>query len=87
MTWQDAVITIVSIVFSLSLVPQIYFGFQEKRGPIKFQTSIPTFLGMYILGFTYSSLGLRYSTIMSFVTGTLWLALFIQRLIYKDGKN
>ncbi|MEI8061205.1 MAG: hypothetical protein WCG99_02840 [Candidatus Berkelbacteria bacterium] len=87
MTWQDAVITIACTIFSLSLVPQIYFGFKEKRGPIKFQTSIPTFIGMYAIAITYLTLSLRYSAIISFLTGTLWLILCIQRIIYKDGRN
>ena len=86
MTWQDAVITTASILFSLSLLPQIYFGFKEKQGPIKFQTSIPTFIGMYAVAVAFWSLSLRYSAVMSIITGTLWLVLFIQRIVYKDNK-
>lgn len=85
--WQDIVITSVSIIFSISLIPQIYYGFKEKSGAIHLQTSIPTFVGLYVMSFTYITLNLYYSAIMAFFTGTLWLALFIQRLIYKDSKN
>jgi len=84
MIWQDIVITVVSVVFCVSLMPQVYCGFKEKRGPIKFQTSIPTFLGLYVICITYFTLGLYASAAITFVTGTIWLVLFFQRLLYKD---
>lgn len=82
MIWQDIVLTIASIVFSVALIPQIYYGFKNKAGTIKFQTSIPTFVGLYAISFTYYTLLLYFATITSFVAGTLWFILFIQRLIY-----
>ncbi len=82
MIWQDIVITLVCIVFSLSLVPQIYHGFKNKVGPIQYQTSIPTFLGLYIITYTYFTLHLYFSAAMACLTGTLWLMLCVQRAIY-----
>ena len=84
MNWQDTVITIANILFSISLMPQVYHGFKEKVGPIKFQTSIPTFIGLYAVSFTFYTLFLYFSAVLTFLTGTLWLILFIQRLIYKN---
>ena len=81
--WQDAVITTASVFFALSLLPQVYFGWKEKSGPIKFQTSIPTSLGLYVSAIAYWSLSLKYSAVMSLVTGTLWLILIMQRIKYK----
>jgi len=83
MIWQDLVISIVNIVFSISLVPQVIHGFKEKKALITFATSIPTFLGLYVLAFTFFTLDLYYSSILSFLTATLWLVLFIQGLIYE----
>ena len=83
MIWQDIIIAIMSIVFSISLIPQIYCGFKEKTGPIKFQTSIPTFIGCYVIVFTYWTLSLFFSSVITFITGTMWLILFIQRIMYK----
>lgn len=83
MIWQDIVITCASILFSVSLIPQVYSGFKEKIGPIKFQTSIPTFIGLYVVSFVYYTLSLYFSSVITFITGTVWLILFIQRLIYK----
>ncbi len=82
MPWQDIVITITTIVFSIALFPQIYRGFKEKKGHIAYATSVPTFIGLFVISFAYYTLGLFFSTIMTFITGTLWLILFIQRVKY-----
>lgn len=82
MIWQDVVITITSVVFVLSLIPQVYDGFKEKVGPIKLQTSIPIFLCVYINGFVFSTLGLYFSAVVTVVNGTLWFVLFLHRVMY-----
>lgn len=86
MIWQDLVLTIVNIVFSISLIPQVIHGFKEKKGLITLPTSIPTFIGLYVIGGTYLTMNLFFSSVMAFATGTLWFILFIQRLIYKEKK-
>jgi len=83
MNWQDIVITIGNLVFTIALIPQVYSGFKEKIGPIKYQASVPTFIFLYIFVFTFYSLHLYLSAIVSIFSGTMWLLLFIQRLIYK----
>ncbi len=82
MNWQDIVISFASILFSISLFIQIYYNFKEKTGPIKHWTSIPTCVGLYAITLSYWTLGLYFSTVISFISGTLWLILFLQRLIY-----
>jgi len=82
MMWQDIVITIVSFVFTLSLVPQVIYGFKKKKGFITYLTSVPTCTGMFVLVFTYYSLSLFLSAVMSFIIGVLWLILAVQRWIY-----
>ena len=86
MLWQDIVITIVSIVFSLSLIPQIIHGFKTKTGPIRYQTSIPTFLGLLIISATYITLHLYFSALMCFLTGVMWLILCVQKITYQKNK-
>ncbi|HAT03632.1 MAG TPA: hypothetical protein DCS29_02525 [Candidatus Magasanikbacteria bacterium] len=82
MIWQDIVITIASIIFSLALFPQVYYGFKNKKGAITHSTSVPTFLGLYVIAFVYFSLELYFSAGMSIITGTLWLIFCIQRIKY-----
>lgn len=83
MSWQDIVLTLTSVAFCVSLMPQAIQGFREKRGPITLQTSIPTFIGLYITSAVYFSLSFYFATVTCFITGTIWLILFIQRVIYK----
>jgi uncharacterized protein with PQ loop repeat len=83
MVWQDIILTIATIFLTYALIPQVIKGFKTKKTAITFQTSLITFLGMYIVCFIYYTLNLYFSTITAFLTGTLWLILFIQSIIYK----
>jgi len=40
--WQDAVIMVVTFIFSLALIPQVIEGFKKKQGAITLWTSFPT---------------------------------------------
>ncbi|KKW41701.1 MAG: hypothetical protein UY92_C0014G0026 [Candidatus Magasanikbacteria bacterium GW2011_GWA2_56_11] len=86
MIWQDIALTAASVIFSISLLPQVYHGFKEKTGTIKFLTSVPTFIGLYAVSAIYWTLGLYFSAVVSFITGTLWFLLVCQRLRYNQKK-
>ena len=86
MTWQDIVIAVVSLVFSISLLPQIYHGFKTKTGPINYLTSVPTVVSLYVLVFVYLTLALYYAAATTFLTGSSWLLLFLQRWLYGKSK-
>jgi len=83
MLWQDIVIAIANILFGYSLLYQVYRGFKEKKGFLTVQTSLLTTIGLYALAIAYFSLNLIISSIIGLFNGTMWLLLFIQRLIYK----
>lgn len=85
MIWQDYVIMAASIIMSVALLPQIYHGFQQKKGFITHTTSVPTFLGLYVLAFAFMTLQLVFSAITAIITGTLWIILFVQRCMYGKG--
>lgn len=87
MIWQDVVIAVANVVFSISLIPQVFHGFKKRVGPIKFQTSIPLFIGLFSMSFTFFTLSLYFSAVGSFTQGILWLVLVIQRLIYSKKNN
>jgi hypothetical protein len=82
MLWQDIVIMVANIIFFISLVPQAYYGFKEKKGFITLAPSGPISIGLYAMSVCFYSLNLYFSSIVSFMTGTLWLVLFIQRMVY-----
>ncbi len=82
MIWQDLVISAAGIIFGIALIPQVWEGFRDKKGPISPWTSAPTFLALYAMTIAYITLELYLSTAVLFCTGTLWLLLFVQRLLY-----
>jgi len=81
--WQDIIIALANILFGYSLAYQVYKGFKEKKGFLSLQTSLLTTVGLYSLSFAYLTLNLLVSAIVSVFNGTMWLLLFMQRLIYK----
>jgi len=81
--WQDYFITFAIIAFGYALLPQVIQGFKKKKGYVNLQTSGITCIGMYLLTYVYFTLDLIFSCTMAFFTGSLWLVLFIQRIIYK----
>jgi hypothetical protein len=85
MVWQDLVIAIANILFGYSLAYQVYVGFKEKRGYLTLQTSLLTFVSLYAIAVAYSTLDLFVSTIVCIFNGTMWVLLFVQRIIYKKA--
>ena len=85
MVWQDIAMTIANSAFAVCLIPQVYNGFREKRGFITLATSGPTFIGLFAISMSLYSLNLIFSAVTAALAGTLWLILFIQRIIYKKA--
>jgi hypothetical protein len=82
--WQDIVIAVASIFLSYAIIPQILYGFKKKKKTVTCQTALITVIGVYAIAFSFFTLQLYFSAIMNSITGTLWLILFIQSVIYKD---
>ncbi len=81
MIWQDIVVTIASLVFTYALIIQVYTGFKAKKGLINFWTALLTTTALYAIALIYFTLNLLFSSIIGAVNGTLWLILFIQKII------
>ncbi|MDP3880879.1 MAG: hypothetical protein Q8Q32_01710 [bacterium] len=82
MIWQDIAITIASVVFTVALVPQLVYGFREKRASMQRITSIPTFIGLYVVAFSYFTLELYFSCAITSMAATIWLLFYIQTILY-----
>lgn len=85
MVWQDIVISIANLLFAYSLVYQVWRGYKKKKGFISLQTSLLTAIGLLALTIAFFTLGLYLSTVTSAFSGTMWLLLFIQGLIYEKA--
>lgn len=83
MTWQDITLTIANLGFAYGLIALVIQGFKTKKGNINFQTSIITAVGLFIMAITFFSLNLIFSTIVTTISGILWVILIFQRIIYK----
>lgn len=82
MVWQDIVIAVANLAFAFSIFYQVYHGFQKKKGFVLLRTSLLTFIGLYAMAIVFFTLSLFYSGIIAAFNATLWLILFIQRIIY-----
>lgn len=81
--WQDYIITISNILFSYSLVFQVYYGFKRKTTSITITTCSLTLLGLIAMVFCFFSLKLYLSGIFAYISSLLWFLLLVQAVIYK----
>ena len=81
--WQDNLITVVNLTMVYGMLMQVIKGFRDKKRHINFQTGLITFVGLYASAIAFFSLNLIFSGITIVISGTLWLILFIQTIIYK----
>jgi hypothetical protein len=81
--WQDLIIALCNILFSYSLGYQVIYGYLKKKANLTIQTSLLTTIGLYIMSICFFTLNLKFSGIISFLNGTLWLILLIQSIKYK----
>ena len=82
MIWQDMVITLANLLFTYSLIIQVHKGFKDKKAHMHFQTALFTTIGLYAITIAFTSLNLLFSALVSGFNATMWLLLFIQKLIY-----
>jgi len=85
MLWQDIVISIANLMFTYSLIHQVYHGFKKKKGFLTLTASGLTSLGLFALSIAFFTLSLYLSTIISVINALLWLVLFVQRLVFKEA--
>lgn len=83
MVWQDVIIAIANVLFGYSLVFQVWKGYRDKKGYLALQSSFLTMIGLYALAFSFYTLSLIVSTVVSAFNGTMWLILFIQGIMYQ----
>ncbi|MFH1290272.1 MAG: hypothetical protein ABIH92_02575 [Nanoarchaeota archaeon] len=87
MFWQDVVIAIVNVLFSYALIPQVYKGFKHKKGFVVLQTGVITTVGLYVMAATFVTLELYFATVITILTGTLWLLLLLQTIVYGKARK
>ena len=81
--YSDVLLTVSSIAFSISLLPQLWYNFQHKVCEIPYLTSIPTTFFMAIVTLVYLSNGFPLATKVGTFTTIIWGLIAIQRYMYK----
>ena len=85
MIWPDVAIALANLLFSYSIINQVYQGFKHKKGFIHFGTAILTVIGGFIMTISLLYLGLIISSLVNLLNLTLWGILAIQRIIYSKA--
>jgi uncharacterized membrane protein len=77
---------LLSLVFTISLIPQVLFNHKNKICEITYKTSISTAIFMAIITLVYISNGFWLSTITGATTMILWSIMAIQKYKYDYRK-
>ena len=81
--WQDYTMTAISIGFSYSLFPQLWYNYKHKEVAMSWQPILITGIGLLVYAYCLTTLGTVVAGITSATTGISWLAIGVQKLIYK----
>ena len=82
--WQDLVVSSANLVFIVSLTIQIMYGYKRKLALISEGTSIPIFIALYAMSLSFLTISLYLSSAMMFISGSSWVVLLVQSMIYKE---
>lgn len=74
---------IVTALFGISLIPQIYQNYYTKSCKINLFTIVVTFLGVMTIAICSYSLGLMYFGFMNTFTAILWYVIGCQKIDYE----
>jgi len=85
--WQDIALAAVSLILAYALVPQVALGFKTKKKTVSSQTSVIAFIGLFVVTSLYLVMKLYFASAVAFVTGILWLIIFLQGIVYKRKKK
>ena len=81
--WQDYIIAVVSLLFGIILFPQLRDVWRGQS--LNLFTAGLTTVGLYVLVFTFTSMGYWVSMIADTFSGTIWFIIFL--LSWKHHKK
>lgn len=79
---QDYIMMAASVALTCALVPQVIKGAREKAAGVTLLTSGITGIALYVMCMCAVTLDLTFTASVWWLTGTLWLVLFGQRVVY-----
>jgi hypothetical protein len=81
--YSDTIIMVCSLMFSISLLPQVLFNYKNKLYEIPYKTSVTTSIFVGISTLVYASNNFWLSVLMGTFTTGIWGFIAIQRYIYR----
>lgn len=79
MEWQDLVIAIGAILFAVALLPTV---FSEAKPA--WATSAMTGSVLYVVAFTYTTIGLDFAAITTGISAFLWTVILAQSILARQ---
>ena len=82
---QDYILFFTTTLFTISLVVQVFKVYKSKScKDFSWFSVISTTIAMYIVCVVFITLKLYFSGIVNFINASLWLILFIAKIIFRD---
>lgn len=81
-TNADAILAVVSAIFSVSLLPTILEQWKGRQSSIPLSSSVLTFAGLAMIVVVYAALGLWYAMSMGSLIAASWAVIALQRFFY-----
>jgi len=72
--WQDFVLSIIGIIFTVSLIPQLIDV--RKNGVMNSITCFITSTGCFVIAYIDFTLNLPYASVISIITASIWGLMF-----------
>lgn len=84
MVWQDVVVALANVLFMVSLLHQVRYGFRLRKGTVTLTTSALTAVGLFAVAVAFFTLSLFWSAVATGAAGILWSVLFVQAVMFGD---
>jgi len=84
---QDVIIMLCEVILAYSLGHQIKANIKKKKCDTTSTTSILSALALFVIGLCTLSVGLWLTFMAHIVVSFEWVAIFVQRLRYKNRKG
>ncbi len=84
--FADLGLMMVSIVFTVSLVPTVSSQFKTKVCSVPLTSSVVTSLGLVAIVLFEVSLGLHIAAVAGLISAAMWAVVAAQRVLYGGGK-
>ncbi len=81
----DLIIAAVQTALTLDMLPTIWTQFRARASTVPLTSSIPTAVGLAVLGLVFFATGLYIATVTVLVGSAVWAVVAAQRIVFSPG--